>query len=489
MTEKKSQDRFLCYCGEYPSQLKSWIRRVCFDSPFYKDLNGNRYCIFHYPGEEKRELFEIALEERIKQERFHFEGVWFPSEISFHAVPFQSNASFAYSTFSSEVDFSYAEFYKSVSFDKAVFLGKASFSGSIFNEIARFDNVTFEQKVNFEWVKFDELCKFTEATFKEVAEFEKAKFNKDVDFSFAEFNKQATFRETEFSQKADFSETEFKENAIFRNALFKNYLYFSNENESYGFKKNLDLEYTRTEQPEKIYFHSINIRPHWFINIDTRKFNFINTKWVSRDFETFSITKELKDSKHSGISPDKLLKITFRQLAVNAEENNRFEEASSFRRMALEAEMLERKEERKLWFANFNYKFKAGMNNSGFLPDSKIAARNVWKLIKFFPSDILHFLYRIFSGYGERWFRAFCWLIAVWLFWAFLYATPICDFIEKEKYSFSYWIGYSLNVITLQRPEPKPANSLTMIILGLEVLFAPLQAALLILAVRRKFIR
>jgi len=184
-----------------------------------------------------------------------------------------------------------------------------------------------------------------------------------------------------------------------------------------------------------------------------------------------------------------LFAIACRRLASNAEKNDSFDEASSFRKIALETERLERKEKQRTWLNNLSKVFSKEVYCSNFFSDSSVAANKCWSLIKTFPSDVLHFLYRIFSGYGERWFRAFCWLIAIWLFWAFLYATPICDFTEKEKYSFSHWIGYSLNVITLQRPEPKPANAFTMILLGLEVLFAPLQTALLILAVRRKFMR
>jgi hypothetical protein len=74
-------------------------------------------------------------------------------------------------------------------------------------------------------------------------------------------------------------------------------------------------------------------------------------------------------------------------------------------------------------------------------------------------------------------------------FWALIYASPFSSFTDKQNYGFWYWIGYSLNVITLQRPDPKPVNTLTMILIGLEVLLAPIQAALLILVVRRKFMR
>jgi hypothetical protein len=47
----------------------------------------------------------------------------------------------------------------------------------------------------------------------------------------------------------------------------------------------------------------------------------------------------------------------------------------------------------------------------------------------------------------------------------------------------------SISVATFQLPEPKPADNLTKLFIVLEVIFAPLQAALLALALRRKFMR
>jgi hypothetical protein len=50
-------------------------------------------------------------------------------------------------------------------------------------------------------------------------------------------------------------------------------------------------------------------------------------------------------------------------------------------------------------------------------------------------------------------------------------------------------VAHSLFVATLQRPEPKPADALTKFLVILETILAPLQAALLALAIRRKFMR
>lgn len=50
-------------------------------------------------------------------------------------------------------------------------------------------------------------------------------------------------------------------------------------------------------------------------------------------------------------------------------------------------------------------------------------------------------------------------------------------------------VVHSLYVSALQRPDPKPADALTKLFVILQTIFAPLQAALLALAIRRKFMR
>lgn len=50
---------------------------------------------------------------------------------------------------------------------------------------------------------------------------------------------------------------------------------------------------------------------------------------------------------------------------------------------------------------------------------------------------------------------------------------------------------YSLNTMAFQKPEPKPAedNTRTRLVVTLQTILGPVQAALLLLAIRRKFMR
>jgi hypothetical protein len=48
---------------------------------------------------------------------------------------------------------------------------------------------------------------------------------------------------------------------------------------------------------------------------------------------------------------------------------------------------------------------------------------------------------------------------------------------------------YSLAVMSLQKPEPKPLTGTAQTLVLLETILGPVQAALLALAIRRKFMR
>jgi hypothetical protein len=50
-------------------------------------------------------------------------------------------------------------------------------------------------------------------------------------------------------------------------------------------------------------------------------------------------------------------------------------------------------------------------------------------------------------------------------------------------------LAYSANVMTLQKPEPRPATYVARGLVIAETILGPLQAALLALAIRRKFMR
>lgn len=110
------------------------------------------------------------------------------------------------------------------------------------------------------------------------------------------------------------------------------------------------------------------------------------------------------------------------------------------------------------------------------------------------------------SGYGERVWRAFVVLIGVWLVAAALYTQvgfarwePRVSTQQEaaearrdevgEPLRWPRALTYSLGVMTLQKPEPRPATNAARSLVMLETILGPVQAALLALAIRRKFMR
>lgn len=118
-------------------------------------------------------------------------------------------------------------------------------------------------------------------------------------------------------------------------------------------------------------------------------------------------------------------------------------------------------------------------------------------------------LYWAVSGYGERILRALGVLAAVWLVFVLLYArvgfvqqppsnqvtssaTAAAMTIEDrtgKPLEFSRALTYSLAVMSLQKPEPRPLTGTAQTLVLLETILGPVQAALLALAIRRKFMR
>ncbi len=163
-----------------------------------------------------------------------------------------------------------------------------------------------------------------------------------------------------------------------------------------------------------------------------------------------------------------LLARACRHLAVNAEENHRYEEAALFRYWAMDVRRRER------W-----------------------RGLAVWKLSWWFW---------VASGYGERIGQAFVVLLGVWLVFAWLctqvsFAEPPTTLAEESSTAAAkhveyerlrelpHTLPYSLSVMTLQRPEPRPETAEAKLLVATGTILGPLQAALLALAIRRKFMR
>jgi pentapeptide repeat protein len=465
---------FVCDC-----ELE--MRSACAGEPFYREHEDKRYCVLHFPGKEKSADFQQALQRKLENEDFDFRAVWFPDELSFENFEFSTKANFDYATFSAETSFSSATFSAETSFSSATFSAAADFSHATFSWGADFSFVTFSAEAYLNSATFSEAAYFSGATFRAVGYFSAAKFramvrisatfSAEADFSFATFSEGAHFSSATFSAEADFSFATFNAEVDFNSATFADHVRFQGSEMTHVFREtsSLDLQFARLENPDHVSFHTLSLRPHWFLNIDARKFGFTNVNWGR-----LGINEEITGLENSRISMIPilsdlpLLAIACRNLAVNAEENHRYEEASKFRYMAMEARRLES------W--------------RGLAP---------WRL---------SWWYWLASGYGERVLKAFVVLLGIWFLTGLLYTrvgfarwepklaseTDVATARRDDggaPLKLSRALTYSVGVMTFQKPEPRPATTAAQTVVLLETILGPVQAALLALAIRRKFMR
>ena len=491
-------DGFVCEC-------EGRMRSACEGENFYKEHDGKRYCVLHYPGTEKKEDFKQALQRKLDAKDFDFRGVWFPEDVSFSDFTFGADANFSgaqfsavahfiKAKFSANAFFSAAKFSANAFFYAAEFSANAFFLGAQFSAVADFIGARFSVDTSFNKAKFSANAFFNVAEFSAVANFNSAQFSKIARFHFAVFNAPVKFQGTRFIEDSSHDNSAPSNKAIgtgdaakskaetikveFDGAIFKDGI--SLEENVFAEQVFMSFDTAIFEKPERATFHTTPLRPHWFINVDSRKFTFINVDWGNLD-KRDAIRREIKALGESGYAYlSHLLENTFRQLAVNAEENNRYEEAANFRYMAMEVRRLQR-----------------GRKVDPFR---------------------LGWWYWLLSGYGERVTRAFGVLLTVWLLFAVIYWTGnatwwqpkqstrlAAESSERENRSSAVTgnrqpitiapltipeaIIYSAGVMSLQKPEPLPANKRAKSLVLFETILGPLQAALLALAIRRKFMR
>ncbi len=441
------------------------------------------YCVMHYPSQDKITEFRAALNQKTDNKDFNFCCVYFPEKVVFEGNETEfitrewltfEQANFQCATFSNEVSFYKIKFEKakfkeatfnknayfiiphhelypcsfdSVDFSDAIFHGEAYFSAATFDNGARFQNVRFDGKADFQNTKFQGNIDFS-----------KGVFGGETNFNNAIFVGKVNFNSTIFGGQLSFIESFFDEEITFRKAQVKDYVKFKQYG-MFGADASLSFDSLRIEKPERLSLHSVNLRPHWFINTDPRKFEFIDVRWDD------DLAKERSASKS-----DRLLSIAYRQLAMNAEENNRYGEAAQFRYNSMDLRRLEKWNGRAFWTLDFWY----------------------WAL----------------SGYGERVGRATVALLLILFlscvpYWFTGFASskdttqskkgsPIQVMLAPEQNKAKQILAtlvYSLETASLQKPEPRPVTTMARLFVGLETILAPLQAALLALAIRRKYMR
>ncbi len=396
----------------------------------------------------------------------YFRSTKFIATAYFSKVAFRANADFRSTKFSANAEFSEATFSAVAFFNSAMFSTIAVFSSATFSSHLFFKSAKFSAAAYFRSAKFSATAYFDSAKFGATAVFSKAKFSAATSFSKVLFSGAASFEEATFGAAVYFEEATFGAAAYFRSAKIESYLRFTGKADSPVFTDaaSLDLQLAQITKPEQLIFHTVRLRPHWFVNADARKFEFTNVNWVVQD-ELRPISK--RENHH------RLLSIAYRQLATNAEDNNRYGEAAQFRYASMEARRLERRAQGAFWSLDWWYWLVSGYGER--IPRATLALIFIL-LLSCVPYRFVGFAPTKFLDQDK---------VGVPIRASAKYENKVIQFIVDTATA----CVYSLETASLQKPEPRPTTLLARFFVGLETILAPLQAALLALAIRRRFMR
>jgi|GEM_PF-596675 len=384
-----------------------------------------------------------------------FNGATF-RQCSFRQACFSETAEFYYTQVTEFSDFSIVDFNKTdFSYSR---LGNTTFDGSFFVEPPKFKQCLFGNAV------------FSTARMP-AADFSEATFYGSADFTITRFERTLAEWEKEKLKECNITSSQVSDPVIIRfdKATFKDGFTFKGI-ELQQNKGVLSFAEALFEQPDRVRFIYVSIPPHSFMGVDPRRFHFIDTRWGFIDKPTALAEAKAALGKF-GLSPSSpLLELAYRQLAVNAEENNRYEQAADLRYLAME-----------------------------------VARSMRWRRIDWLR---LSWWYWLLSGYGERVRRAFGVLIVIWLLFATIYwraadeswwqpkQTAILSSTNSNSslpnpktLTAGEAFLYSAGVMALQKPDPAPANKRAKFFVLVQTILGPIQAALLALAIRRKFMR
>jgi len=522
---------------------------VTFHEQSFATFNGTHFktasfgsakfhCEARFSESEFKESLDFGHAELFSKADFKGVSLTKKGKAQFDDVKFHKSANFENADFG-KIDFTTSKFAadQKSPFDNAIFKNchfrqSASFSGAEFYAEADFSNSKFTD-AHFEGVTFSSKANFHETSFSGDVFFNATKFGyKDehrIKSSHAIFdgvsfgkNSRVFFDDTWFSWHTSFDYAKFDGYVFFKGS--ENNAVFDTVFERRAFWSLLKILNATFDRPDKVYFRDVRLRPSWFANVtaELRKFNFTNIEWTDEKGRFITVQGEVavveKLTKHHS---RRLLAIVFRQLADNAESNSRFEEASLFRRLSMETEWLEKKHRLGKMITNLDVaadKLKERFGKPGAVDDEKLEEpTDILGLARKSDGFFVHLLYRFTSYYGESWMRAFIVLSAiVFVIFPLIYmytefelcpkdkpvtvSVSICESKDAEvkkicecwkgRLAFGEAVVHSLTTATLQSVDyRKPVTRKGETAVILEKILAPLQAALLALALRRKFMR
>jgi uncharacterized protein YjbI with pentapeptide repeats len=376
---------------------------VNFNTSQFKGETTFREAVFHKP---------VKLEKIIFHGTVIFDNIKFCDFVSFAFATFKENARFENTKFEQDVIFLKAifskkgyfieaKFQKEAAFDDSSFSGdlhfrrasfhKASFIGVVFKEIADFANARFMGPAYFYISKFQGETNFKETEFFHIAGFSKAKFEKNVYFIEAKFFKTAWFNNALFQGMAEFGGSEFHESVSFMDCQFNSLAIFTFS----VFYKEAFFKTSESSSGYLIFLASYFQSPK---NVQIIGYSFSRVSFVLTDIEGVIWIPMRREDKY--ILDDKLLRllegkyprdlltdnpdITLKLVSILNPYINRESVIQEYKRI------------RKCLESNKMFTEAADL----FIREMELARKFLsWR--RNFFEKIAHFLYDIFSRYGE----------------------------------------------------------------------------------------
>lgn len=441
----------------------------------------------------------------------NFRNAKFLGDVDFQGAQFWGSATFESATFSQKVYFPDTKFQADVSFSKAIlaedvifdskgieieeldFFGHISkypiyFKGAIFSGLSDFTGAKFQRNTNFQEVQFVKNGMFDLATFSQRAYFPRAKFQASVSFSKTIFGGKATFGNAEFHKKASFENARFLketyfgyarffDEAVFNYSRFLGTTFFDGEDKNRVFSGNHPTWMISVffQKPEETLFRTVDLSKCSLINTDLSKVELTDVKWAVKrtllDIRKVAYDEISSESKkmHS------LIEKVYRQLKKNYEHRGSYGEAGDF--------------------------------YYGEMEMRRLSHRGIFKYVSFTA------FYKYLSGYGEKYWRAFFWLLCFMVMFTASYLlvglklqTPELSspatFVYKPSLNFKVFLDsqfwqdffrsffHALEVATFRNEKTFLVFSISGQFLEIiEMIVMPIQVALTILSVKRKFKR
>jgi uncharacterized protein YjbI with pentapeptide repeats len=438
--------------GAYADNAKT---KFLGEAGFYETSFGGKVSGINFKGDTRFSGIEFCEEADFSEATFHGNAVWdssatFKKEALFYCTKFLGPTSFAGTTFCAETNFIDARFSKGsdASFDETEFRGLVMFDNAVFDK-ASFLGAAFND-TDFRKAIFNS-ANFFKSTFAETVDFEGCVFEK-ADFSEVKFRGDTNFEDTTFRDEAKFSKVEFTKRVRF---------FGTEANRMFKPGTNVSFRDARVNEPEQLTFHTVLLRPSWFVNTDARNLDFINIEWHGLpSASTKAVRSEIDALQNLGVeSPQKLLAKTCRELHTNYEVKHDYRVAGEFHYWSMEA-----------------------LRNEGWGELGPIGS-----------------LYWALSGYGERPTRAFWVLLILCVVPALLYflvipSSPFLVTSASNSYEGITYAGRAVaySISALVRLNPRPSSEELdwfQFLVTIEGIVGPLQIALLALAIRRKVMR